>query len=223
MNTPPSIAPTVTKPPKVAMVSITINRAEGPVDLCIKTTHTTWADADKRLREICLTASKSGGYDKCDFHVVYIDGEDYSGRFDAAHPHSSSHELPSLEKHITRHLTFLAGIAACPSHMKQEDYDRITAQREKSVKDGAVAFLSKYALRDDPAPTAATGKFYRKGDTAARIAMAITGIAAIVKDLEDGADQLRKAGQTVEASTVLGQAMNARKALSAMITAKLGE
>ncbi len=148
---------------KIAAKLITIDRAEGPNALCGKTTHMTWADAEKRIVNICSTAPRSGGYDKCDFSVEFADGELYSGRYDAAHPDSKAYE-GTLSKHVRDHLEFYAGLRR-PDHIPEADYDAMLDRRESDPnatekRADFLAFLTTYALEDQmptvtaPTPTA---------------------------------------------------------------------
>lgn len=81
---------------------IRLRRAEGPSDLC-----TDWQDysgfpaANDQLKTWAETAPIGGGYDKCDFEVIYKepftrDEEDpdiYEGRFDLQRQHAQGANL----------------------------------------------------------------------------------------------------------------------------------
>ncbi len=155
---------TMTAPPKIkiAMRNLLIHQAEGLSVDCISTTHTTWKDAEDRIQRICAKVPKDSGYYKCDFRIHFVDGEEYEGRYDAAHPEASAYE-GSLADHVRNHLLFYAGLK-CPSHMKEADYERIVGEHTES-KEKYLNFLKTYALEDLPMPTV----------TAAPVMKVITG------------------------------------------------
>ncbi len=149
---------------KIAAKTITIHQAEGPHADCVKTTHSTWVDAEARIQRICDTAPKDGCYYKTDFQVEFADGEIYSGRYDSAHPESKAYE-GTLAKHIRNHLEFYAGLRR-PGHMSEADYDRILAERENDPaitekRAEFLTFLLKYAF-DDIAPEQPAQTGWRK-------------------------------------------------------------
>ncbi len=152
MNDSATATPPIKKT-KIGATLITISRAEGPAAECFETKHTTWADAELRIKNICATAPQSGGYEKCDFTIVFANLETYSGRYDAAHPTSLVYE-GSLSDHVRNHLTFYAGLR-CPAHMTDEKYNAFLDQREPGDRADFLAFLTTYALEDLPVETTA--------------------------------------------------------------------
>lgn len=65
--------------------SITITRAEGFEEELISRTFEgpqAWRLAAEELRRWARTAPDRGGYDKCDFAIVWQDGTTYQGRYD---------------------------------------------------------------------------------------------------------------------------------------------
>lgn len=87
--------------------TITITRAEGFVDECDKPeTATSWLAANAILRRWSETAPKTGGYDKCDFVIVFEDGEEYKGRYDLQH---WTVETPDIAKHVRSTISYLSG------------------------------------------------------------------------------------------------------------------
>lgn len=95
---------------KVAAVKITLDRAEGLASECVVVVvegRNVWDQADAVLLQWSKTAPKSGGYDKCDFEVVYADGETYEGRYDLKH-HTIEH--PDLGEHIRGFVGCVAGL-----------------------------------------------------------------------------------------------------------------
>src|SRR5262252_3966568 len=85
---------------------ITITRAEGPTAECGTSTATTWPHANAILFRWSRTAPENGGYDKCDFHIVFEDGTEYDGRYDLVH-HRREH--PDLARHVRSHVRYLSG------------------------------------------------------------------------------------------------------------------
>lgn len=133
---------------KVKAVKITIDRAEGMHHECIKTEHTTWAEAEQRILDIRSTAPADGGYDKCDFKIEFEDGQTYEGRYDAQH--TSITDEVGLAGHVRSHLEFLSG-DRCPAHMTKDEYDRAMAVREHripGIREEAKTFLANYSLED---------------------------------------------------------------------------
>lgn len=105
---------------KVAAVKITLERAEGLHHECgipvvlngvsegqVIEYPSVWDAANEVLFKWSRTAPKSGGYDKCDFEVVYADGENYKGRYDLKH-HTIEH--PDLGEHIRGFVGCVAGL-----------------------------------------------------------------------------------------------------------------
>jgi len=127
---------------KIAVTSVTIVRAEGPSHLCDKPeTFTSLAKATTRLREWSWSAPKAGdGYDKCDFAIVFANGETYEGRFDLQQNLAGE---GSLEQHIQQHVKFYAGLF-CPAHMKRARYESYI--NEIGQQAASLAFLAKYDL-----------------------------------------------------------------------------
>src|SRR5215467_12129576 len=92
---------------KIKPKLITITRAEGLVAECNKPeTATTWPHANAILFNWSRTAPEHGGYDKCDFTIVFEDGTDYNGRYDLVH---YRREHPDLARHVRSFVRYLAG------------------------------------------------------------------------------------------------------------------
>lgn len=134
---------------KIPAVHFRLERVEGLASECFSVEVESWEEADKTLLAWARTAPgkpsdpevRRGCYDKCDFLIVWKDGEDYEGRFDLMHPSTGldlegGTPLPEgiLAGHVLRHLRFLAGLW-CPAHMKRPDYEKFVAgepgRREK--------------------------------------------------------------------------------------------
>ncbi|GIN75082.1 hypothetical protein PVM79_18430 [Bacillus licheniformis] len=77
---------------KIDVERITLERLEGPSQECIKKSHNTWKQAEATISEWALTSPKNGGYNKVDFHIVWKDGSEYSGRFALQHKHALDSE-----------------------------------------------------------------------------------------------------------------------------------
>lgn len=131
---------------KIKITKITIDRAEGPIDWCIKTEHTTWADAEKRINDIRFTVDHDG-YDKCDFKIEFEDGTVYDGRYDAEGMRKGG---GGLAQHVRQHLEFISGEGR-PYHMNDRDYKNCIArmkEREPTICENAKSFLANYSLED---------------------------------------------------------------------------
>lgn len=82
--------------------SITLHRAEGSRShLGAPYTVATYQEADQILRGWAWSAPATGGYDKCDFTILFADGMQYQGRYDVQHPSLKS---PSLLHHLQHRL-----------------------------------------------------------------------------------------------------------------------
>jgi antirestriction protein ArdC len=100
------------------LVSITLNRGEGPSELCRKSVVVhSFKEADAWFHQQALTApAKAQGYDKCDFTVVWntsknpnFNGVDsYTGRFDLTHDDLFKCDL--LQTQIVAELRYSAGV-----------------------------------------------------------------------------------------------------------------
>ena len=129
---------------KIAVKSITIHRAEGPSALCRKTTHKNWVEAEKRIIGIRSTV-KHNGYDKCDFVVIFEDGETYEGRYDAMSLASSGFGLAA---HVNSWLGYNAGTMK-PAHMTDKQYQESLArseQRNPGFAKECKEFMEKYQI-----------------------------------------------------------------------------
>lgn len=87
--------------------TITLTRAEGPINLCDKrhVVHS-WPEANALLFSWSRTAPAHGGYNKCDFTIIFEDGETYEGRYDLVH---FLVEHPDLARHVRSHISYYAG------------------------------------------------------------------------------------------------------------------
>lgn len=109
--------------------TITITRVEGYVHECNKpkVAHS-WIEADSILHRWSNTAPEHGGYDKCDFTVVFEDGETYEGRYDLVHWRC---EAPNLANHISSFVNYLAGKP--PAWLKRSDKKRYLEEYEREI------------------------------------------------------------------------------------------
>lgn len=138
----------LTNAPKVAAVSILLNRAEGPTAECGEVLLTAtrsasaWDRASAMLRAWSHTApKKGGGYDKCDFTVTFADGETYKGRYDL---HHMEVEMPDLAKHLRGELEFYTGDHK-PAHLSDADYARVRDYSGHSPEEFR-AYLAAYDI-----------------------------------------------------------------------------
>jgi hypothetical protein len=139
---------------KVKILKIEIVRAEGPVDKCGKRTFVTWNEANSYLLTVCMEKPRGGGADKCDFRLVYEDGETYAGHYEANHPESPHHD-GNLTEHVRKHLEFTAGLGK-PDWMTQERYDNLMAEyrvKYPKMEADSLRFLKGYALADESITT----------------------------------------------------------------------
>jgi hypothetical protein len=131
---------------QIPAVSITINRAEGPHDLCRKpmtfTGDDCWLDAHAWLFSQGKTFPTSG-YDKHDFKVVFADGEEYEGRLDCKAPSCEDPDL-NVARHMREFIEFYAGVRR-PVHFTDEQWTR-HMDRTAEDRPNYVAFLAEYAI-----------------------------------------------------------------------------
>lgn len=93
------------RPPKAS--EITLTRVEGPSSLCRKpVVVTTFAAADKVLRQWARTAPDDGAYDKCDITLNLATGSVHKTRFDLTRAHVFGSQLQEqLEKQLNTKLS----------------------------------------------------------------------------------------------------------------------
>lgn len=131
----------------IGVRSISLERAEGRHEECIKVTVPSWEEAEATMRRWGRTApGPRGGYHKCDFIVTFDDGETYSGRFDLTNNGEDQSGNYSIHKHALDHLRFMAGVRR-PGHMSEADYKRILddyASVAPTMRKDATDALAKY-------------------------------------------------------------------------------
>ena len=129
---------------KIDVKRISIQRAEGPTERCLAPrVACSWSEATGILAQEGVTAPASGGYDKCDFTVVFHDGEQYSGRYDLKHP---SVEVPDLFGHVRAHVGAVSGLVR-PPHMSQQSYDGLLEHyRREGLQDQMRDFARRYEV-----------------------------------------------------------------------------
>jgi hypothetical protein len=138
---------------RIPLRSITICQGEGEIDKLLTGGFPTWAEAEELIQRICARAPAKGGYYKTDFTIVWLDGETYKGRYDAAHPTAKAYE-GTLAQHVRHHLEFCAGLSR-PDHLPEEDYNKFLDRMEKDhpgAKADAFRVLTTYAMCDDTQP-----------------------------------------------------------------------
>jgi hypothetical protein len=138
-----SLADEVMSTQKTKGLEITIRRTEGPSALCKSFTCNSFEEANKFLSDMSFTAPTTGGYDKCDFKVVFGNesDDDYSGRYDLKH---YSVEIPDLAKRINDNLNFHTGRLK-PDHMEEEQYQHFlsNAYPTEAEKQDAEAYFQR--------------------------------------------------------------------------------
>jgi hypothetical protein len=132
---------------KIAAVKITINRAEGPTDLCRKPQtfegSRCWTAANAWLMGQSETFPAEGGYDKHDFTVEFADGESYSGRLDCKASDCEDADL-NVGAHVRDFIEFMAGVRR-PAWMNDMQWARALAQYADE-RPAAVDYLNTYAI-----------------------------------------------------------------------------
>jgi hypothetical protein len=87
---------------------ILIIRAEGPCDLCgIPKYFNSFESASKWLRSEAYSFPETGGYDKHDFNITFVNGETYSGRLDCKHYQCQDNDLNLLD-HVSSFMRYMA-------------------------------------------------------------------------------------------------------------------
>jgi hypothetical protein len=82
----------------IQVKEIKLRRGEGPPHECgVWHSFGSFFDADLKLKNWSYSAPEHGGYDKCDFRIVWEDGTEYDGRYDLKHfrveaPNLGAHE-----------------------------------------------------------------------------------------------------------------------------------
>jgi hypothetical protein len=137
---------------KVAVTKITVTRAEGPSHSCGKPeTATTYDDANLILARWSSTAPRSGGYDKCDFVIVFADDSEYSGTYDLKHWGA---QTPNLAAHV-QGLALFYTARETPAHMTQQRHrDYLQSAHARDIARAYQKILDGYdiALKVLPAP-----------------------------------------------------------------------
>lgn len=221
---------------RVGVRSIHINQQEGTIGNLINTTVSTFRAANALLGRICSQADPKGQYLKVAFTVTYLDGDTYQGRYDAKHPDANEKAAPDLAAHMRSHVEYLAGYR-CPSHLDVATYEHQLMQREKATPgcgEKARAWLKTYSLIDDPSdlpaaveiretpmpPLSVPLRLANYDVIRERLAVLITGTSITLKEMEDNAEALKRAGNEVAHQVAKSHAMQIRKALAALIQAK---
>jgi len=135
---------------RIQIQSMQLVRAEGPTAECgpAKITSTgseAMRDAQLQLRRWAHTAPAKGGYDKCDFTLVFEDGTRYKGRYDLKHESIEAVDLPG---HMRSHLEYYSG-RYCPAWLKAERggeqrYQRSVQDIPEDERNRCLAFIAYY-------------------------------------------------------------------------------
>lgn len=131
---------------KATVAKVSIDRAEGPHDLCIKSEFTSVEDAQKFLASQADTfpgapGQYPGGYDKHDIVITFSDNELVEFRLDAKF---TGHDIMA---NLRSFLGFYAGLY-CPPHMKPADYELFLARDDKSGSSRKADFLDFIATHE---------------------------------------------------------------------------
>jgi len=126
---------------------ITITRADGPAALCNKPKYfDSFESVSSWLMRESGSFPKTGGYDKHDFKIVFVDGETYEGRLDCKHHECPDNDL-NLLQHVLTFCKFYAGkMDVLPDHLTKEDYRRLMDNYGMDTTKQYADLLEKYIL-----------------------------------------------------------------------------
>jgi hypothetical protein len=135
-------------PDRIPVVSVWLNRAEGPTRETGQRTVKSLSEADDVIHRWATSAPLHGqGYDKTDFRVEWADGETYEGRFDMDQNHQVIRN--PLGEQMQDHLLFLSGLRR-PSRMNREEYERylesIKYGEDSENRANALRMLTSYEM-----------------------------------------------------------------------------
>lgn len=143
------------QPPKLA---ITLTRAEGMEDECGQpVTVASFDAANAVLQDWSKTAPATGGYDKCDFSVIWPDGSDYEGCYDLKH---RSIQPASLTAHMVDQAEYMTG-QHCPVHMGGKQFRATHGRASQGPRRGACPGRLPAAYRSQPRRQTVRGHFGR--------------------------------------------------------------
>ena len=94
------------------------------------------------------TFPSTGGYDKLNFKIVFVDGEDYSGRLDVKSASCPDNDLDLLD-HVLTHCEWYAGRAKNP-YCGPEKYAEMVKGFTEEKKKACADFIDKYLLPVKP-------------------------------------------------------------------------
>lgn len=128
----------------IKIVSITIERVEGPVEDTDfrKNEYKSFREADEAMLKAAETAPKNGTYDKCDFEVLWDNGDTYSGRYDMKSPDARGFEY--FSDYVWGGITFYAGFNM-PSHFTLAKYEEFLGELTGN-RDYCKRLLEEYEL-----------------------------------------------------------------------------
>lgn len=95
------------------VTSISLTRVEGASAGGITERVASWVQADATLQRWSESVAREGGYDKCEFSVVWANGATYRGRYDLVNWRDAK---PELARHV-RDLAYLYTGRQAPKHM----------------------------------------------------------------------------------------------------------
>ena len=131
---------------KIVIVKVIFERAEGPIGECERKEFTSLADAQVQAFRWARTAPPPGkGYDKCDFQLVFEDGNTYDGRYDLQRTGYNS-DGQTIGQQAVSHLTYLAGQRR-PYHFSDEHWAYCCKElQETGITKEARKFLEAYEI-----------------------------------------------------------------------------
>ncbi len=136
---------TTTKSAMIPLLHIIIDQAEGLIgNLIVNKQCSSWEIARNFLLKIRDTAPKDGSYYKTDVIATWADGMQVKVREDVTNDGTYNADLAER----IRGLWLFYGGLKKPSHMSDEDYEKILS--DKSRVDAAIQHLKRYSLEDDP-------------------------------------------------------------------------
>lgn len=131
---------------KAAVKLIKITQAEGDDgEYGRSCSVTTWGQANQCLSSWATTAPKDGSYYKCDFEIIWTNGEVYVGRFDLERKHSRGGDL--LGDQVRSMLGFLAG-SLKPVWITEEQWEACKMQY-KDERGNAIKMLNTLDMNGD--------------------------------------------------------------------------
>ena len=131
---------------KKRIAKVIIERAEGPIEYCKRMEFPTLVEAQVQAYIWGGTAPDKGhGYDKCDFELVFEDGQSYKGRYDLVKG-GLNDDGKTIQGQVIQFLSYTAG-SYHPAWMKDDLWQSTCEDNEKSGEaQFAREFLEAYEI-----------------------------------------------------------------------------